>query len=258
MPLREFNILRDHGKQYVPDLRRATLPEIFRGRPVISGDILPLEAEMAASICPSGAIQTRTGSGAGPVCSLDLGKCLFCRECEFALPGKIRFTHDHRLAANDRQSLVILPGEDKQIALDPARIRKEIRSLYRHALKLRQVSAGGDNSAEMELNAAGNVNFDMGRYGIEFVASPRHADGIVITGPITVNMAKALRLTWEAVPPPRVLILVGTDAISGGLFAGSNALDRSFLEDHSPDLLIPGNPPHPLTFINGVLDLTGR
>jgi Ni,Fe-hydrogenase III small subunit len=107
----------------------------------------------------------------------------------------------------------------------------------------------------MELSAAGNVNFDMGRYGIEFVASPRHADGIVITGPVSVNMAKALEMTYDAVPEPKIIILAGTDAISGGLFEGSPSLDRSFIEKHYIDLYIPGNPVHPLTFINGVMDM---
>ena len=110
----------------------------------------------------------------------------------------------------------------------------------------------------MELNAAGNVNFDMGRYGIEFVASPRHADGIVITGPISQNMAEALQICYDAVPSPKIIILAGTDAISSGIFSGSAALNRAFLTSHHIDLYVPGNPPHPLTFINGVLDLIGR
>ena len=150
-----------------------------------------------------------------------------------------------------------MAGADQPVRLDPEMVRKEIRSFFKHALKLRQVSAGGDNSAEMELNAAGNVNFDMGRYGIEFVASPRHADGIVITGPITQNMAEALQVCYEAVPSPKIIILAGTDAISGGIFGGSAALNREFLDKYPVDLFVPGNPPHPLTFINGVLDLIG-
>ncbi len=245
------SIFRRHGRQYVPDLRYATLPDGFRGRPLISISITGEEAECAVKICPSEAIT------ASPF-SLDLGKCEFCRECEFAVPGKIRFTNDHRLATNVRSRLLIHPGEDDPIRLDSSVIRPEISSLFRHALKLRQVSAGGDNSAEMELNAAGNVNFDMGRYGIEFVASPRHSDGIVITGPITGNMSEALQICHDAVPDPKIVILVGTAAISGGIFAGSPALDRRFPDTNHIDLFVPGNPPHPLTFINGVLDLIGR
>ena len=97
----------------------------------------------------------------------------------------------------------------------------------------------------------------MGRYGIEFVASPRHADGIVITGPISGNMAEPLQITYDATPSPKIIILAGTDAISGGIFEGSPALDRRFLEQNHIDLYVPGNPVHPLTFINGVMDLLG-
>jgi Ni,Fe-hydrogenase III small subunit len=143
------------------------------------------------------------------------------------------------------------------ISLDPELVRNEIQKLFNGSLKLRQVSAGGDNSTELELNACGNVNFDMGRYGIEFVASPRHADGIVITGPLSRNMAEALEITYNAIPSPKIIILAGTDAISGGIFEGSPALDRSFIEQNHIDLYVPGNPVHPLTFINGVLDLIG-
>ncbi|MNT37853.1 Formate hydrogenlyase subunit 7 [compost metagenome] len=120
---------------------------------------------------------------------------------------------------------------------------------------MRQVSAGGDNSCELELNACSNVNFDMSRFGIEFVASPRHADGIVITGPITESMAEPLQICYDAIPSPKIIILAGTDAISGGIFADSLALNRNFLEKYNVDLYVPGNPIHPLTFINGILEL---
>jgi Ni,Fe-hydrogenase III small subunit len=259
MPLKEINIFRRHGKQFVPDLEKAVLPEIFRGRPVISRDISAAEARMVRTLCPVGAIGTSSEApGVGQQCTIDLGKCVFCRECEFALPGKIMFTSDYKIASNERGALVISSGTDQPVTIDAGKIRKEIRSFFKHALKLRQVSAAGDNSAEMELNAAGNVNFDMGRYGIEFVASPRHADGIVITGPVSHNMAEALQICYDAIPSPKLVILAGTDAISGGIFSGSAALNRDFLARYHVDLYVPGNPPHPLTFINGILKLTGR
>ena len=110
----------------------------------------------------------------------------------------------------------------------------------------------------MELNAANNVQFDMSRFGIDFVASPRHADGVVITGPITVNMAEALQICYDATPEPRIVVLVGTDAISGGIHERNPALDRSFIEKYPVDLYIPGHPAHPLTIINGLLDLTRK
>ena len=229
MALGIISIFRRHGRQYVKDLRKAVIPEGFRGRPVISNDISADEEMIAQAICPTAAIST------GPF-TLDLGKCEFCMECSFATAGKIMFTNDHRLATNLREGLLIRKGEDPAIRIKPELARKEIRSYFRHALKLRQVSAGGDNSAEMELNACGNVNFDMGRYGIEFVASPRHADGIVITGPISANMAEALQICYDAVPKPKIVILAGTAAISGGIFENSPVVDRKFLQTLKPDL----------------------
>jgi len=217
---------------------------------VISGNITAREAGDLAALCPAGAIQT------DPV-GINLGKCVFCRECEFACPEKIRFTNDYRLAVNDPADLIVYPG-DQEIRVKKEKVRTEIPKMFRNSLKLRQVSAGGDNSCEMELNAAGNVNFDMGRFGIEFVASPRHADGIVITGPISGNMSDALQICHEAVPTPRIIILAGTDAISGGLYKESPAVNRAFLDKYPVDLYVPGNPTHPLTFINGVLDLINR
>ncbi|MBK7028692.1 MAG: hypothetical protein IPH45_05560 [Bacteroidales bacterium] len=164
----------------------------------------------------------------------------------------------HIFSTNEREGLIVKEGDDQPITINPEKVRKEIHSLFGRSLKLRQVSAGGDNSCEWELNAANNVQFDMGRFGIEFVASPRHADGIVITGPITENMAEPLQICYDATPDPKIIVLVGTDAISGGLFSGSPTLNRSFLDRYPVDLYIPGNPAHPLTVINGLLDLTRR
>jgi len=248
--IREFNILRSHGIQYVPDLKKAELTPLFRGRPVISPSVTDDEKTMLRKLCPSGAILENDFG-------IDLGKCVFCKECAFACPGKISFTNDYKIASNNRNGLIIRPGNES-VGFDETRIRKEVRKLFRNSLKLRQISAGGDNSCEMELNASGNVNFDMGRYGIEFVASPRHADGIVITGPITENMAAATQICYDAVPHPKIIILEGTDAISGGLFSESKAINRSFLDKYPVDLYVPGNPAHPLTFINGLLKLQGK
>jgi Ni,Fe-hydrogenase III small subunit/ferredoxin len=239
-------ILKHQGKQYIPDVTTAKLPGIFRGRPEIS--LEKVDTKALISVCPTNAI------AANPV-SIDLGKCVFCGECAFAFPEKIKFTTDHIIATNDRNNLIVKEGETQNIVLNPALIKKEIADFFSGSLKLRQVSAGSDNSCELELNACSNVNFDMGRFGIEFVASPRHADGIVITGPITESMAEPLQICYDAIPSPKIIILAGTDAISGGIFADSPALNRSFLEKHKVDLYIPGNPIHPLTFINGVLEL---
>lgn len=250
--IREIKILRSHGKQYIPDLDRVILTEQFRGRPEIKPGITNPEAEKLSELCPVAAINCDSGF------SIDLGKCVFCKECAFMLPDKICFTNDYRMAVTKREDLVISTLSDSKIQLDKKVIRPLIRKMFSHSLKLRQVSAGGDNSCEMELNAAGNVNFDMSRFGIEFVASPRHADGIVVTGPVTQNMSDAIMATWEAIAEPKIIVLAGNDAISGGIFAESPAIKRSFFNDHTPDLLIPGNPVHPLSFIHGLLDLVRR
>jgi len=244
-----LKIVFHQGKQYIPDPTTVEVPGIFRGRPVISLEKVN-ETELI-ELCPTNAITAQ------PI-QIDLGKCTFCGECAMRFPEKISFTKEYKIASNERERLIVKEGENKTIEVNPATVRKEIHRVFGKSLKLRQVSVGGDNSCEMELNASNNVQFDISRYGIDFVASPRHADGIVITGPITKNMAEAVQICYDAIPEPKIIVLVGTDAISGGLFADSPAVDRSFLDKYHVDLYIPGNPAHPLSIVNGLLDLTRK
>jgi Ni,Fe-hydrogenase III small subunit len=246
MLVEDIKILMQLGKQFIPDVTKPKVPGPFKGRPEISDE--KVDEDALAALCPTAAI------GKSPV-QIDMGKCVMCGECEFAFPHKIKFTADYKIASNVRERLIVKEGVTTPIELDESRIREEIRSLFGRSLKLREVSAAGGNADEAELNAAGNPNFDMGRFGIEFLASPRHCDGVVITGPISENMAGPLQICYDAIPSPKIVILAGTDAISGGIFAGSKALDRSFLEKYPIDLYVPGNPPHPLTFVNGVLEM---
>jgi Ni,Fe-hydrogenase III small subunit len=158
------------------------------------------------------------------------------------------------MAARTREDLVVDEGAYRLAgALDAEACR-----LFGRSLRLRQVSAGGSAGCEQEANALGNVVFDMGRFGIQFVASPRHADGLLITGPVTRNMELALRKTYEAVPAPKIVVAVGAAAISGGPFAG----DPETLDGAGAvvpvDLYVPGHPPHPLTILDGLLRLLGR
>lgn len=253
MILPKFIVRRSHGRQYIPDLDAVCLTEKFRGRPELtepSDDEQRAALTRAAAICPTQAID------AVPF-TLDLGRCLFCGECARIAPRAIRFTNDYRIGSPTREGLRLAPGMDR-VPFDPAAVREQIVTTFGRALKLRQVSAGGDASVEMELNATGNVNFDLGRYGIGFTASPRHADGVVVSGPITVNMAEALRICYDAVTDPKILVVCGSEACSGGLFAGSRAVDRTFFDTHAADLWLPGAPTHPMTFIDGILNLLGK
>ncbi len=236
-----------NGRQYIPDLRNVKLRAPFRGRPEISN--AKVDEQALVNVCPLQAIL------ANPV-RIDMGKCAFCGECAFAFPEKIKFTQDYLTSSNVRENLIIKEGDRNPIIFEKDKTRKEVRNTFSRSIKMRQVSAGGDNSCEYELGASGNANFDMGRYGIEFVASPRHADGVVITGPVSENMAEALQICYDAIPSPKIVVLVGVDAISGGIFAGSPAINRTFLDKYPVDLYIPGNPVHPLTFVNAILDLT--
>lgn len=238
-----LHILKEHGYQAIPDLAKVQLPAVFRGRVVLKSQNLNRSLfDETIKLCPSSALSTEG--------TLDMGRCIFCGECAARHPENIIFTNDYMMATSVREELVVVMDEP----LQPMTI--EQHPLFNKSLKLRQVSAGGDASCEMELNAAGNVNFDMARFGFEFTASPRHADGVVITGPITRNMARENQAVLDATPEPRLIILVGSDAISGGLFADSEALDRRYLDRHHVNLYVPGNPTHPLTFIHGLLALT--
>jgi Ni,Fe-hydrogenase III small subunit/ferredoxin len=237
------------GRQYIPDLRRVTLKG-FRGLPVFQPAPCPEACHACVDACPAAAISV---SG-GPV-RLDLGRCMLCGECAVACPeARLSFSTEHRLASSSRDGLVVGPG----VAGPPAvEVSAALARVFGRSLRLRQVSAGGCAGCELELNALSNVNFDVGRYGIEFVASPRHADALVLSGPVTRNMSAALELAYEGMPDPKFVIACGACAISGGPYAASSTLDRAFLGRFAPSLYVPGCPPHPLTFVSGILDLLG-
>jgi Ni,Fe-hydrogenase III small subunit/NAD-dependent dihydropyrimidine dehydrogenase PreA subunit len=231
------------GRPTIPDIAAATVPEKFRGKPRIDSSRCTDGCSACVEACPTGAISLT------PL-TIDLGACVFCPLCIEACPeGAITYTNNYRMAATSREGLLLREGGE----ISPQGCSREIYRLFGRSLKLRSVSAGGCNGCELELNALGNVNFDMGRFGIEFVASPRHADGVVISGTTTRAMAHALETTFEATPNPKLLILFGACAISGGIFQGSDQLARGFIERRKVDLYIPGCPPHPLTFIHGLL-----
>lgn len=243
-------------------------PERFRGAPVLrAGSRLPPPA-----VCPTGALSERLEAGHRHV-ALDLARCVFCGRCaEDPWAGAITMGRDFELAARTRSDLRIevvaddpsVPAAGPAVGPTPdpgaeaARAASEIHRVLGRSLHLRHLDAGSCNACDWELAALLNPVYDVRRLGIDFVASPRHADGVVVTGPVTRNLETAVRRTVEAIPDPRVVIAVGACAASGGIvgegYASAGGVDRVL----PVDVYIPGCPPRPEAIIFGILVALGR
>lgn len=241
-----------HRTMAYPDGPAPDLPERWRGEADMNADAFRGAGE--CGYCPTGALNL---SGERP--TLDAGRCLFCGACAESGPeGGVSFSRRFAMARFTRKGLIRGAGGEAGESADAARLA-EIRGLFGKSLKLRQVSAGGCNACEADCNVLGTLAWDMGRFGLSFVASPRHADGILVTGPVTDNMKLALEKTYAAVATPKVVIAVGACAVSGGLYGAGNDGGRGALEGMFPvDLFVPGCPPHPLVILEGLLRLIGR
>lgn len=134
-------------------------------------------------------------------------------------------------------------------------LKKEISALFGRSLSIREVDSGSDNAAEIELNNLSTPYYDIERFGISFVASPKHADIMVVTGAVTLNMETAVLKTYEVMPAPKLVIAVGDDACDGGIFKGTYAVRGGVDKILPVDIKIPGNPPTPTQIMYGLLDL---
>lgn len=215
----------------------------YRGMPVINKQCSDEIVQYCADICPQEAIDRKTRT-------IDLGRCSFCGLCETIKDGAfVRFSENFELGAAERSELVT-DGVLPDLA---AHSKQHFKKLFGRSLQLRQVSAAGCNSCETDTNVLNTPFFDLSRFGIDFVASPRHADGIHVTGPISRNMKQALLDTYAAVPSPKVVIASGCCSISGGPFYGSDEVIGDLNSLLPVDLYIPGCPPHPLTTLHALL-----
>ncbi len=189
---------------------------------------------------------------------LDLGRCLFCGMCvDVCHTQAITNTNNHRMAVRKKEDLILGSGNRSQLRM-AEELGAKLTSLLGRSIRLRQVSAGGCNACEADVNVLGTIGWDLGRFGIQFVASPRHADGILITGPVSRGMKLALQKTWDAIPEPRIAIAVGACSISGGPFHGNPEICDGADGIIPIDLFIPGCPPHPLSILDGLLRLLGK
>jgi len=239
-----------HRTLAYPDGPPPPLPERFRGAPEIDASRCADGCRQCIEACPTGALSLTSSLTA------DLGRCLFCTDCVAACPtGALTYGQDFRLAARRREDLRVDSEHGVQLA---AALDAASRKLFGRSLKLRQVSAGGCNACESEANVLSTVVWDISRFGIQFVASPRHADGLLITGPVTENMRLALRKTYDAMPPPKLVIAMGACAISGGPYIDHPETHNGADAVVPVDLYVPGCPPHPLTILDGLLRLLGR
>jgi Ni,Fe-hydrogenase III small subunit/formate hydrogenlyase subunit 6/NADH:ubiquinone oxidoreductase subunit I len=250
----------------------------FRGRPSFDFDKWK-DARPAAEVCPTRAISVSDKSDSRKV-TVDYGLCVFCGLCaEASSEQAVRITQEFELATSDRRSLVLTAeytlnadGTHRELRKLDRRLvqaemdveslghkaRETIQKILGRSLAIREVDAGSCNGCELEIVALNNPVHDIERFGIQFVASPRHADMLLVTGPVTRNMELALLKTHRAMAEPKVVVAVGACGISGGIFGENYASLGSVDKVFPVDVYIPGCPPRPQALLHGILLAVGR
>jgi len=255
-----------------------------RGRPEIDWEKWR-DARPASNICPTGAISFQDANG-HRAAMLDLGKCIFCGLCA-EVDSAIRITNACECAVRHREDLLTsaryrlkpdgthdrlvstpsagtagsseLSGfQHKSVDVIGQQIKERANKILGRSLHIREVDAGSCNGCEIEIVNLNSPIYDIERFGIHFVASPRHADMLLVTGPVTRNMELALRKTYDATPDPRLVVAVGACGCSGGIFGQTYATCGAVDSVIPVDVYIPGCPPNPYALLNGILQAIGR
>ena len=258
--------------------KAATISEYFRGRPRFDFERWE-DARPAEDVCPTGAISV-SDEGQSRKVTVDYGLCVFCGLCAEASSSEaVRITQEFELAVADRVNLILtaeytlnadgthrqlrvvtrgFSSAEAQVETAGRKARDKIQKLLGRSLSIREVDAGSCNGCELEIVALNNPVYDIERFGIHFVASPRHADMLLVTGPVTRNMELALLKTYRAMPEPKIVVAVGACGISGGIF-GVNYASLGGVDQVVPvDVYIPGCPPRPQALLHGILLAVGR
>jgi len=245
------------------------VPERFRGRPDVDASACDGCGE-CVSACPPRVISVERDASGPRLLRLDLAGCTFCGDCVPACPQRaVRMTQEYELASRDRETLMmevhLQPGASAAPASAPPPatwppiqrlgnvLRDKIGQLFGRSLHIREVSAGDCNACDLEVQAMDNAIFDASRFGIQFVASPRHADMLLVTGPVSRNMAGPLVEAFNAMPEPKLVVAAGACACAGGVFARSPQTLGGVDALLPVNTYIPGCPPRPQALLHGIL-----
>jgi Ni,Fe-hydrogenase III small subunit/NAD-dependent dihydropyrimidine dehydrogenase PreA subunit len=229
---------------------------------VIAAQLTHEVASRLVEVCPTAAFRIEEHNNR-PVLRLSYGECIGCGRCFEPSEGAVVASKSFSWCGQPKDRLVRFwdLGSRTEIAPlppEPRVVSRQIQSLLGRALNIRQLDAGSCNGCEAEISALTNPYYDLERFGIHFVASPKHADMLLVTGPVTRNMAEAVKTTYEAVPAPKLVVAVGACGCSGGIFAGSHAIVGAVDAVIPVDGYIPGCPPTPAMLVTGILKVLRR